>query len=176
MFKILIISLIATLTVISNAQAGFMVEPYLGLERGSYDYGNSDGDLSGTNIGARLGYEMLGLTFGADYMMTKGDADPDNGGSNDFDGTDFGIFVGYQFPVLIQAYLSYFLSSEADIDSYSGKLKGDGYRIGAGYTGFPFIVINLEYITRTYDKAGSNTLSNKFETTGYALNVSLPLP
>ncbi|MEQ1663788.1 MAG: hypothetical protein ABL927_00260 [Bdellovibrionales bacterium] len=173
--KKLLLILSTTLLGLGAAHASFMIEPYVGLEKGTYSSGGADIDFSGTDIGARLGYSVLGFTFGADYMMASMTEKP-SGGDVKAKNTDMGVFAGYQFPIMLQAYLTYFLSSELDADNQSDNLKGSGTRIGVGYTGLPFVVINFEMIKRTYTKLGSVDLSNDAKYDSYAINVSLPLP
>lgn len=173
--------LMMALTVVvlgSAAHAGILIEPNVGYETGTYEFTSSNkGDYSGTMFGARLGYTMMGFMFGVDYSTGSGTAKPDGGGG---DGklapTDIGAFVGYKFPIMFRAYLSYFLDSKMHDKDASADYKGKGYRIGIGYTGLPFVAINLEMISRSFDEYDGISFTPEMKFSTYALNISLPLP
>lgn len=161
----------------SQASAGIMIEPYLGYETGKVkSAGTPDDDYTGTIFGARLGYSMVGLMFGVDYMTGSGTVES-TGGDTDIKPADLGVFVGYEFPVMFRAYFSYFFDSKASIDGATVDFEGGATRFGVGFTGLPFVSINLEMITRTYDEFSDGTAidpENTVET--FALTISLPLP
>lgn len=163
----------------ASAHAGILFEPYLGYEFGKIKQtGSEDIDVKGPNFGARLGYQTFGFRIGADYMMSIQDAKQGSRPTTDYDTKDLGVFVGYEFPVVLQVYANYFISSKADLDpdTYTKEFSGDGVRLGAGWTGLPFVVINLEYIMRTYKKYGDTKLAEQIKASTVALTVSLPLP
>ncbi|MCB0350400.1 MAG: outer membrane beta-barrel protein [Bdellovibrionales bacterium] len=161
----------------SQAQAGFMIEPYLGYETGSStSSGSADEDYTGTLFGARLGYSMMGFMFGADYMTASGTIEQ-TGGDLDLKTTDLGAFVGYEFPIMFRIYLSYMFDSKATPDGVGYDFEGSATRFGIGYTGLPFVAINLEMIKRTYDETSTGlSISPEQNLETYALTISLPLP
>ncbi|MNT19450.1 hypothetical protein D3C72_1547100 [compost metagenome] len=64
------------------------------------------------------------------------------------------------------------------LDDIDGKAEGSGMKIGVGFTGLPFISINLEYIKDDFTKFNGESLDDsfdKFDSTAYLLSVSLPL-
>jgi len=171
MKKYMIASLMA-FALISQAQAGILIEPYLGYifsadtketgsGSGSFDYKY---DYSGLNYGGRLGYSTFGLQVGLDYNMASYDYETSNSTTKLKDAYDFnafGAFVGFKFPVLLRVWGTYYFNAELkDKDSGSGgvytpsgsKFNGNGFGLGAGFTGLPFVNINLEYRSFTYDE------------------------
>lgn len=161
------------------AQAGFLLEPYLGYHLGKTK--GTDGekdDTKGTTFGGRIGYTTLGFMGGLDYMTGKW-ATKDDTSENDVTPTDISLFVGYNFPVMVRAYLAYGISSKATLDSTPElELEGSAIKLGLGITTLPVVSINLEYITQTYDKAKSGgsdaTLSSDIVSTMYGITISAP--
>lgn len=181
------LGLIAAVGFTGPSQAGIFVEPFVGYEFGnaSDDDTPNDDKISGVHYGARLGYSMLGLAFGAEYSGSSIDFKSKNVGTVDSDitTTDIGLFVGYTFPIMFRVYGTYFLSSEYTAKASGAPnidLSGDGgLRLGVGYTGLPFISLGLEYIERKYDEAkiGNNPkFDSKSKLESYLITVSLPLP
>lgn len=177
---ILVVSFLTLLPFSRSAQAGFLVEPFFqfGLS-GDSEQGSTSNDLSSTIMGARLGFTTLGLMYGIEYATGTFSIDT-SGGDSDGDSTDMGLFVGYEFPILVRVWLSYYLQSAAEIDGSNLKYKGSGTQIGVGYTGLPFISFNLTMLTRSYDEveSGETTLNvnPEWEHNTYLLGISLPLP
>ncbi len=179
--------LLISLFIFSNtAQAGVLVEPYLGFGIGSGDRGNIDYDYTTPQFGARLGYSFLGLMGGIDYSLaTSFDIDAENtttgvNSSTSYKKNQFGIFVGYELPILLRAWGTYYVNASleddiAPISDYSGS----GYALGVGFTGLPFVSLNLEYRSFSYDEVetsgSTSTLSPSFDLNEILLSVSLPL-
>lgn len=167
-----IISATAALVIAAQAQAGFMIEPFLGYEMSDYKVGSSKKDMTGTNFGLRVGGTTAIFSYGIEYAV--GSNEVDTNPDIDVDTTDMGVFVAVDFPILLRAYATYFIKSKAEAGPV--ELEGNGTRIGVGYTGLPFISINFEKINRTYDEDQHGSISPKNKTDGYLLSVSLPLP
>lgn len=171
----------------STAQAGILVEPYVGYSIGlSKDYGNTTYDYKTPQFGARLGYQFLGLMAGIDYSLSSSfDLSQKNkttGATSKVssDKNQLGLFVGYEFPILLRAWGTYFLDSNLNKSSTPGKAySGNGYALGAGFTGLPFVSLNLEYRSFSYDSSkisGSTTALNpKWTMNEILLSVSLPI-
>lgn len=171
------------------AFAGLHIEPWLGYEKGKSEVivttsGVSapadEDDFTSVDYGLRLGYSMLLFTAGVEYAMGSGTI-TGTGSDTDISTTDLGVFVGVDFPILVRAYATYFLNSKAelkDVSSGTSNYDGKGYKIGIGFTGLPFVSLNLEAIFREYDK--ERILSTPFtvdlepKTASYLLSVSLP--
>jgi hypothetical protein len=161
-----------------TANAGLLLEPYLGYVSGQYKQ-TSSYNFTGTELGARVGYTMMGFAVGADY--TSGSFTDDSSTKNKMTVGDLGVFVAYKFPILLRAYATYVPSAKVKFDVSGADLtfqKGNSMKLGVGFTGLPFVVINLEYITATYEEADiggvTGTLSPKATSTAYALTVSAP--
>ncbi len=156
-----------------SAQAGVYIEPYLGYLTGKTK-GSESTDHAGPNFGARLGYSMLGLAFGAEYETAK--LKLDSTPKSDITPTNIGAFVSYTFPILVRAYASYFPSAKAklEVGTSSFEFEGSAMKVGVGYTGLPFVVINFEMQTTSFDKLEGLSLSEDTKVTSYGVNVSLP--
>jgi hypothetical protein len=160
-----------------TANAGLLLEPYLGYVSGQEKQVASV-NFTGTEMGARVGFTKLGFAIGADY--TIGSFTDDASPKDKFTVGDLGVFIAYKFPVLIRAYATYVPSAKLKIDTTPETTlqKGTAMKLGVGFTGLPFVVINLEYITSTYDEAEqggvTGSLNPSATTTAYALTVSAP--
>jgi hypothetical protein len=155
------------------ANAAFLVEPYLGMHFNS-EAEDADADISGMGIGARVGYQNLGLMLGLNYKSADLEFEPDNSAISNYDveQTHYGVFVGYEFPILIRAWVEYVIGGSAefktgDYDSISGT------QLGVGYTGLPFVSLNLEIGNLTYEDGPTGFTDQDIST--YMLSVSLPL-
>lgn len=175
--------LIALMLMATTAKAGFLVEPFLGFGFTSGDFGTSDVTATGTTMGARVGYQMLGVMGGLEYAMSpestwefKGTTDTDK---IKLKRTQIGAFVGYNLPILLRAWASYQFSSKAEgtLTGTDYSFEGSATTLGVGFTGLPFVSLNLEYKMYSFDdnKAGSSKLTDKLEVNEVLLSVSLPL-
>lgn len=177
----------------SSAQAGFLIEPYLGYSIGSGENSASvktEYDQNSPFLGARLGYQTLGLMFGIDYTMgSESDFETKSGTTTfkqDADQSTFGLFVGYNLPVMLRAWAAYYMSTSIEIQSGASigdEYNGSGYGLGVGFTGLPFVSLNLEYRMMTFDEFKDNSSGLKSTLSGNSeidynqvmLSVSLPL-
>lgn len=157
----------------SVSQAGVLVEPYLGYEMGKTK--NPDGKFEGSQLGLRLAYKAPVFVWaGLDYTMgVSGTAKPDVGANDDGKRSTLYGVVGVDFPILVRAWLGYGFMDEIKFDN-SGKVKGKGTKIGVGFTGLPFVSINLEYLTEKFDEWDGVSLPSDFENNTYILSVSVP--
>jgi hypothetical protein len=154
------------------ANAAFLVEPYLGMHFNS-EAEDANADITGMGIGARLGYQNLGLMFGLNYKSADLEFEPDTGSNFDVAQTHYGLFVGYEFPILVRAWAEYIIGGEADIDGGTTWDTISGTQIGVGYTGLPFVSLNLEIGNLTYEDGPTGTADQDIST--YMLSISLPL-
>jgi hypothetical protein len=156
---------VAVLAIGLNANAGLYLDPYFGTAiSGDYDGGTASDDFSAQDMGLRLGWGMLGLSFGVDYRMTTASASWDGGGDFDFDGSLISAYVGYEFPIMIRVYGEYILSQDLSSDDLPSTASFDGASgniIGIGYTGLPFVALNFEMVNYTvdYDPSGDADVS-----------------
>lgn len=164
---------VAPLTV----KAGLLLEPYVGImPTGKITDDDEDykHDKMPTVLGGRVGYTKLGVNVGIDYLMAQGIEFKNV--TQEYDLSETGVFFGLDLPILFRAYMAYIFNSnlEGTITKYK---KGDGFKVGVGFTGLPFVSLNLELRNVSYDEG---TLSGQaFQTDtdyqSYMLSVSLPL-
>ncbi|WP_127717610.1 outer membrane beta-barrel protein [Halobacteriovorax sp. HLS] len=155
----------------TQSHAGFLVEPLIGYGFGSGEYARSgittrESSENGVQFGARLGYQMLGLMGGLEFRKSSGSYSFDgptslnlaNQTDADYSGTEFGAFVGYNLPILLRAYIGYTFSTKWELDGNSWRggngdeLSGNTTTLGVGFTGLPFVSLNLEYRMTSFDK------------------------
>lgn len=151
------------------AQAGLLLEPYIGYEVGTLeaDYTSGGGtlkyDTSGVTFGARVGYTFPAMFWvGLDYSISSGDADVDSDPGNNYQsdtGQRSSLFavVGIDLPILLRVYAGYGFMNEFKIDdSASSTYTGSAVKVGLGFTSLPFVSLNAEYIMSTYDTFEAN--------------------
>jgi hypothetical protein len=157
------------------AQADILLEPYLGYYKGTSDDGSTKTDFNGVGFGGRVGYQKLGFMVGGEFMSAKWT--DDDTPSNDITPTVLGVFVGYNFPVLLRVWGTYGISTKSKVDdgTTSIDLKGNSLKLGVGTTILPLVSINLEYMTSTFDEADGVSLATDIKQNTYGLSVSLPL-
>lgn len=176
-FKLL--SLVLLLST-ASAQAGVLVEPIIGLNFNHKLEGNGE-DFKGLGgaWGGRLGYQNYGFQLGLDYLSSSTDMD-EKELKNNFKSQDWAAFIGFEFPILVRVYAGYIFSSNGEVGLKSGgkaKLEGgSGTKIGIGFTGLPFVDINVEYRRGTYDdvKLGG-TKGKDMDFSATMISLSLPL-
>ena len=186
----LLIAVIIAFSIVSfhnnKAEAGFMIEPYLGYEIGKMTLEGTinntpippvEGDFNGFNLGARLGFTMLTFSAGVDYMLTTGDDDNNTESSINH----LGVFVGFDFPVLLRLYAVYMFSvtnSYKDSNGSDVDYEGSGYKVGLGFTGLPLVSINLDMIVREFDEETGTVLGLPYElslkSASTMLSISVP--
>ncbi|MBT6325857.1 MAG: hypothetical protein HOJ35_07795, partial [Bdellovibrionales bacterium] len=175
------------------------IDPYLGYNAGwavqdktvSGVTAELDFTSTGPMFGARAGFQMLGFMAGAEYGMSTTTQDlaaattiGESAASTDLQTTYMGVFVGYELPILLRAWATYNLSVDSEVTSDSGKgnvTSGSGFTLGVGFTGLPFVSLNVEYRSITFDKStasgGSETdLTNDITSNELFASVSIPLP
>ncbi len=160
----------------TTANAGVLIEPYLGYLTGKTEQGSTEVDISGVNFGARLGYKsFLGLMGGFDYMTAKleDEANP----KNDVTPSQLGVFVGFEFPILLRVYGVYGISNKTKYKDSNGSDTlegGDHIKLGVGFTALPLVSINLEYIMASYDENDGQSFSPELTMKTYGLSISAP--
>ncbi|MCB0385795.1 MAG: hypothetical protein KDD43_10415 [Bdellovibrionales bacterium] len=159
------------------ATADFLIEPFAGYETGNIKDNNSSGeaDYKGMAYGLRLGVKMLGLGVGAEYA--GGALETDQTPAAKYSFKNMGAFISYDFPVMVRAYMTYFFAADTDIDvTPTATLKGSGYRVGLGFTSFPFMTINVEYLVRNWDEAEQGGTKTSLDYTSKTTMLSLAFP
>ncbi|UOF01423.1 hypothetical protein [Bdellovibrio reynosensis] len=158
----------------SVSQAGLLLEPYLSYEMGTMS-GAQDGKTSGTGLGARIGWTAPVMFWAAlDGSTGTVTSKPDVGADDDGKRTSLYATVGVDFPILVRGWLGYGLMNEVSFDT-AGKVKGKATKIGIGFTGLPFVSLNVEMIKETFDDADGATMDPTLDNSATVLSVSLPL-
>lgn len=166
----------ATVGFTSNAHAVFF-EPYLGLGVGKYKNGTTDKSTLGTHLGLRVGTEFAAIAFaGLDLSIAKSKLDTSP--SQDYDRTMVGAVAGVDLP-LVRAWIGYNFMDNFKFDTTpSAELEGSSVKLGVGFSIFPFIKLNVEYIMYSADKykvSGTSTNSSAEENT-ILVGIGIPLP
>jgi len=166
-----------------SVNAGTLIEPYAGLHMGSSlarESVTKDFTLSGTAVGARVGFQNLGLMVGLNAKMSSFTFKHDTSGFDGkaFDVTTYGAFVGYDFPILLRLWAEYVLAGTGEVEDLGKYTTVSGTRFGVGYKVFPFISLNfelgnLEYTDYEPDAGGTSTDIDKATT--YFFSISIPL-
>ena len=176
----LLLALLISFT--SQSNAALLVEPVIGYNLGSkIDIEDSESYTGGSGgaFGARLGYQNLGFQLGLDYLNSSIDMD-----DNDFDEnvslSEFAGFVGFEFPVLLRVYAGYIFSANGETTFDGGsdvKLsQGTGTKVGVGFTGLPFIDINLEFRSGKFDSYEAGVIEFNKEVTYQSMMLGLSAP
>lgn len=177
--------MILAFLVITPAKAGLLLEPVLGYSMGKFEIDGADTSeekTNGVSMGGRLGYQNLGFQLGIDYLRSSLNVD-DNDFKEDLVTSEWALFAGFEFPILLRVYAGYIFSAtgESETDTGSGRedLKfsdGTGMKLGVGFTGLPFVDINVEYRKGTYgeDKIGATKSERDTDFSAVMIGVSLP--
>lgn len=163
----------AILLMCFTVKAGILVDPYVGFgtSKSTLDATSSNFDedtQTAKFVGGRLGYSAFLFSAGIDYQIMDDD---------EVDQKNISAFVGFDLPILLRVWAEYFIDSDFESDKLTDVEFKDGYSLGAGFTGLPFISINLEVQTMNYDakiKALGNQ-QDEVQSAAYILSVSLPL-
>lgn len=142
----------------STARADLLIEPVVGYNFNAvvdFEGGERYSGGTGPSFGGRLGYQNLGLQLGLDYLNSSLDLDDEDIDKN-IDSNEWAAFVGFKFPIFLRVYAGYIFSATAETEDSLGQeyefSKGSGYKAGIGFTGLPFVNINVEYRSGTFDE------------------------
>jgi hypothetical protein len=77
----------------------------------------------------------------------------------------------------LRAWAGYGFNNKVVADNPDGEWSGTAMKLGVGFTGLPFISINLEYTKDTVDKTSGTVIGtdNDLNHDAYMLSLSLPL-
>lgn len=144
----------------SAAQAGILIEPYLGYEMGnvkstSATPGSAEetDTANGVGYGLRLGYKFLIPWVALDYTAGSGKTKDDAGVESDATKSALGAVVGANLP-LVRFWAGYGFSNTLTFKETAGdtKFKGTYTKVGLGFGFIPFVSLNAEYIINNYNK------------------------
>ena len=173
MRKLSLMSVLGLFLFVNTAQAGFLIEPYVGTGqfKSTLDVANADEESDSlTAMGARLGFGFLGTLYaGLDYAQQTTAV-----GNDDASMTNTAVFFGVDLPILLRAWAKYYIGSTIDEQEFDAVDFKDGYAIGIGFTGLPFVSLNLELQTINYTKEILGT-DYDLNTAATIFSVSLPL-
>ena len=166
--------ILASAMVSVESNASLLLEPYAGYYTGSIT-GTSSYSISGVGYGGRLGFQNLGFMVGADYLSGSWTGTINNV-STTYVPSDLGVFVGYDFPILLRIYGEYIAiaSQQSTANGASNTATGTGYKLGVGYKFMPFLSVNFELLGHTFTKDNNGTLNPNTTEPMYGLAISLP--
>lgn len=177
--------LILAFLIIKPASAGLLVEPVIGYSLSKFEVdvpGSSEDKANGPSLGGRIGYQNLGFQLGLDYLRSNLSVD-DNDYKEDLVTNEFAGFVGFEFPILLRVYAGYIFAAtgETEWNDGSGKQKielseGNGMKLGVGFTGLPFVDINVEYRRGSFGKSEVGGTDMKADTDFSAIMIGASLP
>lgn len=178
MLKKVLITLFTFIS-LSSAHAEFLIEPYVGHSfAGSYDNGTKY-DASGLSFGGRTGYQYMGIIGGLSLTIGSFSTDATAGATaGDFDKMSLGMFVGYEFPILLRVFGTLYIDDRIE-DENSTTYKGSGFSFGIGYTGLPVLALNFEVRSFSYDKYedssnATGSLATDYDSGDIFFSISVP--
>ena len=168
-----------------QSYAALLIEPVVGFSFGkgtmetvfpAVPAANTSNTKSsnGTSYGGRLGYQNFGLQLGLDYLASNMKIS-----GNDFKTSEFGGFVGYEFPILFRVYAGYVFSGTGTLADDTEDLKvkgGTGPKVGVGFTLLPLLDFNIEYRSITYQELDFSNNQAKLNLDYNAIMVGFSLP
>ncbi|MDA8792392.1 hypothetical protein N9N67_04055 [Bacteriovoracaceae bacterium] len=154
---------------INSSYSNIYLEPYAGIfvngriegdtpseieDLGSAVEGDSEGvfKMTGNFLGARAGLAFGPIALGAD-VLTSSSLSIDGWSSGSL--SESGVFLAYEFPVLLRVYYTYIVSStleSVDEESVQTFSQGSGSKLGLGVTILPLVSINIELKNVTYSE------------------------
>jgi hypothetical protein len=178
---IILISIFFPSLLLADVKAGILTEPYAGYFQGEAEGTDLvEGDIKSYTYGARLGYQTdSGFNFGIDYSQGKGDYKVDGLDTFDVNSKDGGVFIGYAFPAYMKVWASYIFKHETTIkEMLAGadiEAEGEGFNVGIGIRGIPFVSVNISYQERKIDKINdADTVGSDNKVKLTLLSLSLP--
>lgn len=169
--------LLGLFLMVNTASAALLVEPHLGYTLST----SGDGDsYNGAQLGMRLGYQQLGLMAGLDFNRSTFDQDQTVNNvavSNEMERNEWGVFVGYDFPILLRAWAAYYFSNTTKATTSNFEMSGNTTELGVGFTALPFLSINLMYRMINLDELKSYGTTSTIDSSNkeFVVGVSLPL-
>lgn len=170
--------ILGLLLMVNTASAALLIEPHLGFNLGSTGDGES---YNGAQLGMRLGYQQLGFMAGLDFTRSTYDQDQTVNNvkvSNEMERNEWGVFVGYNFPILIRAWAAYYFANTTKATTSNFEMTGNTTELGVGFTALPFLSVNLMYRMIALDELkASNGAKATIDSSNqeFVVGISLPL-
>lgn len=167
------LAIFATVFVVGvGAQAGFLIDPYMSyIMSGKSTLAGGDYNVTGSDMGARVGWSMLGFGVGVDAAVSGTYTYKDATTTSDATQSQMGLFVSYKFPILFRGYASYMMNIKGTAST--STVYASGTKMGVQYTGLPFIALGVEMFTGSYKEIESG--GSKSSTTGSETQTRLAL-
>ena len=172
----LLISFFLTL----SANAKLFLEPYMGFGKATSEQISNPSvtfDSFSINPGLKVGMATMLRLVSAGIEISYQDSMVENPREElNLERMDYALFAGFDFPVLFRVFGKYILQSNLDIGN-TEIVNPSGYGLGLGYTGLPFLSLNLEYRNLSWNKIRTNDFeaNNDGEISEVILSLSLPL-
>lgn len=178
----LITLLILAITAFSSTvHASLLIEPHIGYNlSGSGTTSGVEYKYTNPEFGLRLGGQYLGFMAGFDYTTSAYTWEQSPGGDDKFDRGEFGVFVGYNFPILLRVWGAYYFTNTAEDTNATGrtpsgaKYEGSTKELGVGFTALPFLSLNLMFRNVVMDTKPAGITSADIANNEIVLGVSLP--
>jgi hypothetical protein len=172
--------------IMSSANAGFLIEPYIGYEVTGFEYDLNPVSESpmlyankGTNVGARVGLTLGRIFIAFDYetgteSFAIDEVPPDYESYLPGDKTRkrTGIAFGIDIPIIpIRLY------GKSITSATLGDIEGTGTAFGLGLTFLPWVDINIEYRSYSYEKVDMGVPlveAQDIDVKGVMLGISIP--
>jgi hypothetical protein len=154
------------------AKANIFIDPYFGIMMGGeMEVAGNESSFTGFDMGARFGWEQMGLFTGLDYRYTNFSVD--NATEDKLTGNHWAAVVGYEFPFFLRLYGEYIFSSNLEDDSGRGYNDLTGTILGVGVKLLAFVAFNIEFVDYTTDGRDGSPLDTAHDY--YLISASLPL-
>jgi hypothetical protein len=197
MKAILLAILVLFFSIGNRAEAGVLLEPYLGYQALVTDItlGAAATPLDGTvlklatnglGFGVRVGFALPVVFFALDYSSASGKmtvSEPANFTitPDEFSRTALGVTVGASLKV-VRPYVGYIFDDQSK--SGNTTFSGTGFKVGVGFSIIPKLSLNAEYVTSTFTKAkdsagteitlGDAEFYKSMKASGFFVSVSAP--
>lgn len=155
-----------------SAQADILIDPYIGYIASATASNNFT--ATGSDMGVRLGWTSLGLGLGLDATIAGTHTYKDPTTTTDYTVANTGVFVSYTFPILVRGYATYFVNSK--LTTTGSSFSGAATKLGAQYTGFPFIAVGIEVISLSYTEFETGGVKNSVTNSGSQTRLALSVP
>ena len=180
-------AVIAGLGLSSKANAGLLIEPYLGYQGGTLNLSSNtiadaNMQMKGVTFGGRLGLTVPLFFVALDYSSANGNVDGWGYTNTSTIQNQLAAVIGMQIPFL-RFFVGYAFMNDLKIqDTADLNLSGSAVKAGASFTALPFISLNLEYIMNTYnhvkepgvDQGIPGAMLNKAKSDAILFSVSVP--